>query len=109
MREYRTDNPGSLLPGWLYATEATKAGEVDMIAVGLLEGRADTETRNPEAADLILVPCPFSIACDCDAGMDIKSKAEALAAGWTRIEYQPEGASCNYMGVCPECAKGFQP
>ncbi len=46
---------------------------------------------------------PFSLQCvECDAGLDIESPEEAIAAGWTEIEEDFEGISWNYLGCCPE-------
>lgn len=45
---------------------------------------------------------PFSISCyecDCDTP---DSLDEALAAGWTAIEYTPDGLAENFLGFCPE-------
>lgn len=50
---------------------------------------------------------PFTLVCsNCDAGMDIESEAEALAAGWTEIDYAPELPMANYVGLCPDCREG---
>lgn len=47
---------------------------------------------------------PFSIVCaECDAGQEISSYEQALAAGWTSIEYDPDLPQANYIGVCPDC------
>lgn len=75
-------------------------GEVDLIAAWKL-----TLARKPKTpADDLLVPAPFSLSCfGCDAGDEIQSKAEATAKGWTKIEFSPADATCNYMGLCPEC------
>jgi hypothetical protein len=40
--------------------------------------------------------------------MDIGSEAEALAAGWSGIEYAPELPSANYCGTCPDCQANEQ-
>jgi hypothetical protein len=45
---------------------------------------------------------PFSLACcDCDCDSP-DSLEEALAAGWTDIQYDPGGSSWNFLGMCPE-------
>jgi hypothetical protein len=47
---------------------------------------------------------PFTLVCiNCDAGDRINSEAEALAAGWTGIEFAPDLPMANYLGVCPDC------
>ena len=47
---------------------------------------------------------PFSLVCfDCDAGMEISSHDEAIANGWTEIEYAPHLSMSNYLGLCPTC------
>lgn len=46
---------------------------------------------------------PFSISCyDCDIDSP-DSLDEALAAGWTEIQYTPDGLAENFLGFCPEC------
>jgi hypothetical protein len=45
---------------------------------------------------------PFSISCyecDCDSP---ESLEEALKAGWTKIQYTPDGLAENFLGFCPE-------
>jgi hypothetical protein len=47
---------------------------------------------------------PFSLVCEqCDAGMEIGSFSEALAAGWTDVRPAPDLPSANYLGLCPDC------
>ena len=43
------------------------------------------------------------IQCYCDAELD--TIGEAKAAGWMGIEPYPEGATCNWRGLCPNCKK----
>lgn len=46
---------------------------------------------------------PFSLTClGCEAGDDMHSEEQALAAGWIHIE-RDDGFSWNYLGCCPEC------
>lgn len=46
----------------------------------------------------------FSLTCvECDAGREIATMHDALAAGWTDIHHQPELMEANYVGLCPEC------
>jgi hypothetical protein len=48
---------------------------------------------------------PFSLICtECDAGMEIRSYEQAVAEGWTNIEYAPDLPMANYLGLCPECS-----
>lgn len=45
---------------------------------------------------------PFSISCyecDCDSP---ESLDQAIAEGWTDIEFTPNGFSENFLGYCPE-------
>lgn len=47
---------------------------------------------------------PESVSCyGCDACEE--GVIDALLAGWTNIDPDPEGRSWNYIGVCPVCAK----
>ena len=50
--------------------------------------------------------CRFNkgpIQCEfCSAECDTVAKARKEK--WRRIQMDPEGISCNYSGVCPECA-----
>jgi hypothetical protein len=51
---------------------------------------------------------PFSMTCrECDAGMDMTSPEQAIAAGWTEIvDAADEGfMEANYLGLCPDCKK----
>ncbi len=57
----------------------------------------------PPAAD-----APFSLVCrECDAGMDVKSHSQAMADGWTDIDYAPDLPMANFVGLCPECLERF--
>jgi hypothetical protein len=48
----------------------------------------------------------FSLTCErCDAGMDIDSYDQALAQGWTGIDYDPDGLAWNFVGLCPDCRR----
>ena len=45
---------------------------------------------------------PFSISCyecDCDSP---ESLEQAIAEGWTNIQFTPDGFSENFLGFCPE-------
>jgi hypothetical protein len=45
-----------------------------------------------------------AISCyACDATID--GIEEALAAGWSDIEPDPEGRGWNYLGECPDCKR----
>lgn len=46
----------------------------------------------------------FSLVCEnCDAGMEIETPTEALAAGWTELRYAPGLPMANFVGLCPVC------
>lgn len=48
----------------------------------------------------------FTLVCEeCDAGDDITSEGEALAAGWSRIQFAPDLPQANFVGLCPECRR----
>ena len=48
---------------------------------------------------------PFSLSCtDCDADSP-DSYQEAIAEGWTGIEFFPEGIAENFLGICPDCRR----
>jgi hypothetical protein len=47
---------------------------------------------------------PFSLVCsECDAGSHIKNWEQAVAEGWSNIDYAPSLPMANYIGHCPEC------
>ena len=54
-------------------------------------------------------PVPFSLSCmDCDAGMDIGSREEAILSGWTNVseDDDPDGGFWwTWLGLCPDCRK----
>lgn len=51
------------------------------------------------------IDVPFSLSCvDCDCDSP-DSLEEALAAGWTDIQYTPDGLAENFLGYCPEHAR----
>jgi len=46
---------------------------------------------------------PFTLVCEyCDAGEEIGSREEAIAAGWSNLEYAPDLPMANFIGLCPE-------
>jgi hypothetical protein len=52
---------------------------------------------------------PFSLVCrECDAGVDIDSYEQALAAGWSEIDYAPDLPMANFVGLCPDCREAFE-
>ncbi len=54
----------------------------------------------------ILAEVPFSLVCEtCDAGMEIESYEQAVAEGWTGIEYDPDLPQANFVGLCPDCGR----
>ena len=47
---------------------------------------------------------PFTLSCcDCDCESPASFDA-AVAAGWILIQFDPDGLSENYVGLCPQCA-----
>ncbi len=51
---------------------------------------------------------PFTLVCsECDAGMEIDSHEQAVAEGWTDIDYRPDLPMANYVGLCPTCRETF--
>ena len=49
---------------------------------------------------------PFSLVCsECDAGTNIVSHDQAIAEGWTEIDYAPDLPMANFIGLCPECGR----
>jgi hypothetical protein len=49
---------------------------------------------------------PFTLVCrECDAGMGIESHDQAVADGWTAIDYAPDLPMANYVGLCPDCCE----
>jgi hypothetical protein len=60
--------------------------------------------RSVDPADV-----PFTlVCCECDAGMEIASSDEAVAAGWSEIDYAPRLPMANFLGVCPDCLESFE-
>lgn len=54
------------------------------------------------------IDVPFTLTCtECDAGMNIESEPQALAEGWTDIDYAPELPMANYSGLCPDCQEKY--
>ena len=52
---------------------------------------------------------PFSLVCvNCDAGSEIASIEEAVAEGWTGIEFDPDLPMANFVGLCPDCRREEQ-
>lgn len=57
---------------------------------------SDDNTRNDQ---------PFSISCRyCDAGSGLTAD-QAIAECWVEIEFFPDGAAENFLGVCPDCLR----
>ena len=55
--------------------------------------------RHFHAADV-----PFSLVCsECDAGSHVENWEQAVAEGWSDIDYAPSLPMANYIGLCPEC------
>ncbi len=49
---------------------------------------------------------PFSLVCfHCDAGMEMATIDQALAEGWTGIEFAPDLPMANWLGLCPDCRR----
>lgn len=48
---------------------------------------------------------PFTLSCyECDCESP-HCYDEAVNAGWTLIQFTPEGLGENYLGLCPECGE----
>ena len=48
----------------------------------------------------------FSLICsECDGGLHLHSKEEALEEGWTDIEFAPDLPMANFLGLCPHCRR----
>ncbi|MCA9078013.1 MAG: hypothetical protein R3C02_26335 [Planctomycetaceae bacterium] len=46
---------------------------------------------------------PFTISCiECDMDSP-ETYDQAVADGWTQIQFYPQGSSENYLGICPVC------
>ncbi len=51
---------------------------------------------------------PFSLVCsECDAGTDIETHDQAVAEGWSDIDYAPDLPMANFVGLCPDCREAF--
>jgi hypothetical protein len=51
----------------------------------------------------------FSLVCiHCDAGMGVESEDQAVADGWTDIDYAPGLPMANFVGLCPDCREAFE-
>jgi hypothetical protein len=47
---------------------------------------------------------PFTLSCvECDNGPNVKTPEQAATEGWIGIMEDPDGASWNYTGMCPDC------
>lgn len=54
------------------------------------------------------VDVPFSLVCsECDAGCNIENQEQAVAEGWSNIDYAPSLPMANYIGLCPECRENM--
>ncbi len=52
---------------------------------------------------------PFTLVClDCDAGLEIESHEQAVAAGWTYIDFAPDLPMANWSGLCPACRERWE-
>lgn len=52
---------------------------------------------------------PFTLVCrECDDGTHIKTYEQAMAEGWTEIDYAPALPMANYCGLCPDCRERFE-
>jgi hypothetical protein len=40
--------------------------------------------------------------------MDIESNDQAMAEGWTGIDYAPDLPMANFVGLCPDCREKFE-
>ncbi len=48
---------------------------------------------------------PFTLSCaECDTDSP-DSYEDAVQEGWTQIEFDPQGCSENFLGLCPDCRR----
>ena len=51
----------------------------------------------------------FSLVCtECDAGLNVADYAQAMAEGWSEIDYVPNLPMANFVGLCPNCREGIE-
>ena len=66
-------------------------------------------TDTPNDIQLRSTDEPFSLVCsDCDAVTHIKNYEQAIAEGWSEIDYAPGLAMANNVGLCPDCRETFE-
>ncbi|MBI1315021.1 hypothetical protein GC176_27335 [bacterium] len=74
----------------------------EQLASSICRFAADLATRVLADANGIPDGVPFSLSCcECDAEGP-GTFAEAIAEGWTGIEFTPEGLAENFFGLCPQ-------
>jgi hypothetical protein len=51
---------------------------------------------------------PFSLVCrGCDPGTDMRSNDQALAGGWSEINYAPDLPMADFIGIMPRLQSGL--
>lgn len=51
---------------------------------------------------------PFSLVCrECGVGADGECHDQAVADGWSGIDYAPHLLAADFIGLCPECRERF--
>lgn len=91
--------PPGTVPGW-------RMGSLwdEHLATAICTFAASLAKRVMEDPHGIPAGVPFSLSCfECDAASP-DSHDEAIAEGWTEIEFTPEGLAENFFGLCPQHA-----
>lgn len=70
----------------------------------------DSHFCSPACRDQWCRDMPFVLTCcNCDADEgDCQTIGEAILAGWSGIEEDPDGATWNFIGECPDCKDKFK-
>lgn len=84
-----------LARGGFYPASLTPEAMTSAIAAAL---RPSSPIGNP-------VPAFTLICSECDAGGEIVTEAEAIAAGWSQIRPAPDLLQANFLGLCPDCRR----
>ncbi len=56
-----------------------------------------------------LTDVAFSLVCsECDAGTNVSSHEQAVAEGWSDVDYAPDLPMANFVGLCPDCREKYE-